>query len=75
MDYLDLNSELEFSEKYRMEFLNMIRGLKEADLENVRIEGKEVGQSKKTWRLSEPNSVTRICSYWTNVRLLKNCWN
>ena len=47
MDYLDLNSELEFSEKYRMEFLNMIRGLKEADLENVRIEGKEVGQSKK----------------------------
>lgn len=30
-----------------MEFLDMISGLKETDLENVRIERKEVGQSKK----------------------------
>ena len=47
LDYSDLKSELDFSEKYRMEFLDMISGLKETDLENVRIERKEVGQSKK----------------------------
>lgn len=47
LEYADLKSELEFAEKYRSEFLNMIHGLKEADLENVRIERTEVGQSKK----------------------------
>ena len=47
LKYSDLNSELKFSEKYRTEFLNMINELKESDLENVRIERKEVGQSKK----------------------------
>lgn len=46
LNYLDLKSELEFSEKYRIEFINMINSLKESDLENVRIERKEVGQSK-----------------------------
>lgn len=47
LKYSDLNSELKYSEKYRTEFLNMINELKESDLENVRIERKEVGQSKK----------------------------
>jgi len=45
--YSDLNNELEFSEKYRKEFLSMISELNESDLESVRIERKEVGQSKK----------------------------
>ncbi|UII77840.1 DinB family protein [Flagellimonas sp. HMM57] len=47
LKYSDLKSELEFSEKYRTEFLNMIKELKTEDLEKVRIERKEVGQSKK----------------------------
>ena len=47
LKYSELRNELEFSEKYRAEFLIMISGLKESDLENVRIERKEVGQSKK----------------------------
>jgi len=45
--YSDLKNELEFTEKYRSEFLIMINRLDESDLENVRIERKEVGQSKK----------------------------
>ena len=47
LEYTNVKNELEFAEKYRSDFLNMIRGLKEADLENVRIERTEVGQSKK----------------------------
>lgn len=47
LKYSDLKNELEFSEKYRMGFLSMINGLKESDLENVKIERKEVRQSKK----------------------------
>ena len=47
LKYSDLKNELEFSEKYRTEFLSMISQLKESDFENVRIERKEVGQSKK----------------------------
>lgn len=47
LEYSDLKNELEFCKKYRTEFLNMISGLIESDLENVRIERKEVGQSKK----------------------------
>lgn len=46
LNYSDLESELKFSEKYRANFLDLIRGLKETDLENIRIERKEVGQSK-----------------------------
>tara|TARA_B110000908_G_C10259207_1_gene457903 strand:- start:3775 stop:4107 length:333 start_codon:yes stop_codon:yes gene_type:complete len=45
--YSNLKNELDFSEMYRTEFLDMIKALKESDLENVRIERKEVGQSKK----------------------------
>ena len=47
LKYSDLKNELEFSKKYRIEFLSMISELKESDLEKVRIERKEVGQSKK----------------------------
>ena len=45
--YSNLKNELDFSEMYRTEFLDMIKALKESDLENVRIERKELGQSKK----------------------------
>ncbi len=47
LNYSDLKNELDFSKKYRTGFINMISELKESDLENVRIERKEVGQSKK----------------------------
>lgn len=46
LKYSNLEYELQFSEKYRMEFLAMINGLNESDLEYIRIERKEVGQSK-----------------------------
>ncbi|NAS29348.1 DinB family protein [Flavobacteriaceae bacterium R38] len=46
LEYSDLKNELNFAEKYRTSFLDMIRTLKETDLEHVRIERKEVGQSK-----------------------------
>ncbi len=45
--YSGFKNELQFAEKYRMDFLNMVNELEESDLENVRIERKEVGQSKK----------------------------
>lgn len=47
LNYSDLKNELEFSEKYRGKFLSMINGLNQSDLENIRIERKEVGQRKK----------------------------
>ena len=47
LEYTNLQSELDFAEKFRAEFLHMINGLSEADLDNVRIERTEVGQSKK----------------------------
>ncbi|MCG8332191.1 MAG: DinB family protein [Chitinophagales bacterium] len=46
LEYTDLENELNFAKTYRDDFLNMIRGLDESDLANVRIERKEVGQSK-----------------------------
>ncbi len=46
LEYTDLKKELAFSETYRTNFLNMIKGLKESDLDNIRIERKEVGQNK-----------------------------
>ncbi len=46
LTYKDLKNELEFAEKYREAFLHMITDLKESDLEHVRIERKEVNQSK-----------------------------
>ena len=47
LKYTDLKNELDFAENYRVDFLNMIKGLNETDLESMRIERKEVGQSKK----------------------------
>lgn len=45
--HMNLENELVFSEKYRRDFLRMIRELKETDLDTIRIERKEVGQRKK----------------------------
>lgn len=47
LKYIDLEFELEMAEKYRNSFLQMIYGLAESDLENIKIERTEVGQSKK----------------------------
>lgn len=47
LKYTGLKNELDFSEKYRIDFLNMISRLKDLDLETVKIERIEVGQSKK----------------------------
>lgn len=47
LKYLNLKRELDFAEKYRRKFLEMVSGLKESDLEHIRIERQEVGQSKK----------------------------
>lgn len=44
--YSDLKNEFSFAEKYRSSFMEMIKTFNEADLENIRIERKEVGQSK-----------------------------
>lgn len=46
LDYVNVENELEFAEKYRKSFITMITGLQESDLENIRIERREVGQSK-----------------------------
>lgn len=46
LEYIDLESELNFAEPYRADFLSMIKRLKEPELESIRIERKEVGQSK-----------------------------
>jgi len=45
--YIDVKNELNIAEKFRNQFLNMIKGLNVSDLENVKIERKEVNQSKK----------------------------
>ena len=47
LEYSDLKNELNIAEKYRENFVNMIKALDESDLENIQIERKEVGQSKK----------------------------
>ncbi|WP_417799490.1 DinB family protein [Tenacibaculum sp.] len=44
--FSDLKNELSFAERYRNSFIEMIKTLNETDLENIRIERKEVGQSK-----------------------------
>ncbi len=45
--YIDLKNELNIAEKFRNQFLNMVKGLNTSDLENIRIERREVNQSKK----------------------------
>ncbi|MDX8553509.1 DinB family protein [Tenacibaculum sp. 1B UA] len=44
--YSNLKNELSFAEQYHNSFMEMIKTFNEADLENIRIERKEVGQSK-----------------------------
>ena len=44
--YSDLEQELKFADRYRDEFISMIKNLSEADLQNIKIERTEVGQSK-----------------------------
>lgn len=46
LEYSDLENELDFSTQYRKQFMSMIEELEEKDFEQVRIERKEVGQSK-----------------------------
>ncbi len=46
LTYKGLKNELEFAEQYRDEFLNMIMDLKEHELKSIKIERKEVNQSK-----------------------------
>jgi uncharacterized damage-inducible protein DinB len=47
LEFLNVQNELQFSEKFRREFLNMVEILSESDLDTVEIERSEVGQSKK----------------------------
>ncbi|MGG8496943.1 DinB family protein [Tenacibaculum sp. TC6] len=47
LPYTSLKNELDFAEDYRNSFINMIHQLSESDLEHIRIERSEVGQSKK----------------------------
>jgi len=47
LKYSDLENELNVAKKYNEDFKDMINSLNESDLVNIRIERKEVGQSKK----------------------------
>jgi len=47
LKYTDLKNELNITEKYHENFLNMIKELNESDLENVKIKRSEVGQNKE----------------------------
>ena len=46
LKYSDIENELNFANTYRTEFLKMIEGFSELDLNSIRIERNEVGQSK-----------------------------
>ncbi len=46
LEYIDLKNELGIAKKYRDSFIAMIKALNESDLEHIRIERSEVGQSK-----------------------------
>mgnify|MGYP000256075858 FL=1 len=46
LEFTNLKNELEFSQPYRNLFFNMIKGVTALELETVRIERKEVNQSK-----------------------------
>ncbi|TYP99430.1 putative damage-inducible protein DinB [Tenacibaculum adriaticum] len=47
LEYTDLKNELKQSEKYRAQFLEMVKSLKQSDLESTTIERKEINQSRK----------------------------
>ncbi|MDD7887254.1 DinB family protein [Flavivirga sp. 57AJ16] len=46
LPYESIEAELKFAETYRNDFINMIRNSNPLDLEQIRIERSEVGQSK-----------------------------
>lgn len=46
IEYFDLDNELNFSRKYREQFIAMIKSLDESEFRIVKIERTEVGQSK-----------------------------
>ena len=46
LKFTDLKNELDFAQNYQSDFLGMISRINESDLETIRIERKEVGQSK-----------------------------
>lgn len=46
LSYKGIVFELEFAKEYRNDFISMIKTLSESDLEKIRIERVEVGQSK-----------------------------
>jgi len=46
LEYSDVKNEIDFAEKYHSDFINMIQNMKASDLKHIRIERKEVGQSK-----------------------------
>ncbi len=46
LPYTSIDAELKFAETYREPFINMIKNLNALDLEQIRIERTEVGQSK-----------------------------
>ena len=74
-EYSSLKSELDFSKKYRTDFLNLIGELKDSDLASVTIERKEVGQSKELGdylnRIAYHESVHagQLLSYLRTIRI------
>lgn len=46
LEYIDLKNELQIAKPHRENFIKMIQALNESDLEHIRIERSEVGQSK-----------------------------
>ncbi|AUP77734.1 DinB family protein [Flavivirga eckloniae] len=46
LPYSDIEAELKFAEPYRKDFINMIESLSPSNLEQIRVERTEVGQSK-----------------------------
>ncbi len=46
LPFSDVKNELAFAEQYRANFINTIQTFSESDLENIKIERREVGQSK-----------------------------
>ena len=47
LEYSDLKNELSIAKKYRENFIDMIKVINKSDLDTIRIERKEVDQSKK----------------------------
>lgn len=46
-EYTTLDNELKFAEPYRSEFLDMVRGFSERDLDSIEIVGKDITRTRK----------------------------